>query len=90
MDRQTDNCILRALVRKRKYQINHISLQGGVDGRGVNELEPNRQPPRVNYLSNIHTVYLHTNFKPNLLRFPGNSRSIALKPEANLNSNFIV
>ena len=53
MDRQTDNCILRALVRKRKYQINHISLKGGVDGRGVNELEPNRQPPRVNYLSNI-------------------------------------
>ena len=59
MDRWTDNCILRALVRKRKYQINHIhiSLQGGVDGRGVNELEPNRQPPRVNYFSNIHYIY---------------------------------
>ena len=57
MDRWSDNCILRALVRKRKYQINHISLQGGVDGRGVNELEPNRQPPRVNYFSNIHYIY---------------------------------
>lgn len=60
MDRQTDNCILRALVRKRKYQINHISLQGGVDGRGVNELEPNRQPPRVNYLSNIQWQCIYT------------------------------
>ena len=69
------------------YQ-NTFLLQGGVDGRGVNELEPNRQPPRVNYLSIIK--YQFFNFKPNPLRFPGNSRSIALKPEANLNSNFIV